>query len=428
LVRSGRIHRLVKDAARFGTTTASAELDWPTVVRRQHQIVEEFQPRPASLEDIGATVIFGEARFADSHTVAVNGSALWGERIIIAAGSRPVIPSLPGIDLAITSDEILFLSVFPRQLVIVGAGVIALEMAGAFSDFGAAVTIIGQDHEILPTFDADVAAYVRKILEGRGVTFHLDAALTSFSGTRGDVTARFTKDGEPHELNAEQVCVAIGRRWSPEALGAEHLGLAMRHLGLAVTPYLRTSVTTIYAAGDAAGNVQLTPVAAYEGRLAAHNALEGDRVVFDERVVPQAVFTTPEVAKVGHTHREAEASGVKCHVATHDLRGASNGRATGEDDGYLKLVFDAADERLLGAQLVSYAGAELIQTAALGIRSGVTASVLTAQLSVHPSHTERFIKIAAHDHHDICEVPERHEVAGRVKSARRDSLRSRHHP
>ena len=402
---------------RFGTTTGSAELDWPTVVRRQHEIVEEFQPRPASLEGIGANVVLGEARFADSHTVAVNGSALWGERIIIAAGSTPVVPSLPGIDAAITSDEILFLPVFPRRLVIVGAGVIGLEMAGAFSDFGTEVTVIGQDHEILPAFDADVAAYVRKILEGRGVTFHLDATLTSFSGTRGDVTARFTKDGEPHEVTAEQACVAVGRRWRPEALGAEHLGLAMRHLGLEVTPYLRTSVPTIYAAGDAAGNVQLTPVAAYEGRLAAHNALEGDRLVFDERIVPQTVFTTPEVAKVGRTHREVEASGVKCHLATHDLRGASNGRATGEDDGYLKLVFDAADERLLGAQMVSYAGAELIQTAALGIRSGVTSSVLTTQLSVHPSHTERFIKIAAHDHHEICEVPARHEVAGRGDEA-----------
>ena len=403
---------------RFGTTTAGAELNWPTVVRRQHQIVEELQPRPASLEDMGATVVLGEARFADAHTVAVNGSALWGERIIIAAGSTPIVPTLPGIDVAITSDEILFLPVFPRRLVIVGAGAIGLEMAGAFSDFGAGVTVIDQEREILPAFDADVAAYVRKILEGRGVTFHLAATLTSFSGTRGDITVRFTRDGEPHEVTADQACVAIGRRWSPETLGAEHLGLAMRHLGLEVTPYLRTSVTTIYAAGDAAGNVQLTLVAAHEGRLAAHNALEGDRLIFDERVVPQAVFTTPEVARVGLTHREAEASGVKCHVATQDLRGASNGRATGEDDGYLKLVFDATDERLLGAQMVSYAGAELIQTAALGILSGVTASVLTTQLSVHPSHTERFIKIAGHDHHEVCEVPERREVEGRGNEAR----------
>jgi pyruvate/2-oxoglutarate dehydrogenase complex dihydrolipoamide dehydrogenase (E3) component len=404
LVRSGRIHRLARDAARFGTTASPIGLDWPTVVRRQHEIVKEFQPLPASLSRTGAEVILGEAKFADPHTIVVNGSALRGDRVIIAAGSVPVVPALPGIEATITSDEILFLPVFPRRLVIVGAGVIGLEMAGAFNDFGAEVVVVGQDHEILPAFDRDVAGYLRKILERRGVTFHLGATLTSFSGRRGSVTARFTKDGQRHEVTADQACVAIGRRWTPEALGAEHLGLGRGHLGLEVTPHLRTSVAHIYAAGDAAGNAQLTPVAAYEGRLAAHNALQGDQLIADTTLVPQSVFTTPEVARVGLTHRAATAEGVKCHVAMHDLRGASNGRATGEDDGYLKLVFDAAQERLLGAQMVSYAGAELIQMAALAIRTGATASVLAAQLSVHPSHAERFIKIASHDHHEICEV------------------------
>ncbi len=330
-----------------------------------------------------------------------------GEKIIIGARSAPVVPAVPGVDVTITSDEILFLPVFPTRLVIVGAGAIGLEMAGAFSDFGADVTVIGQESEILPAFDPDVAGYVRKILESRRVTFHLGATVTGFSGTRGAVTTHFTHHGEPRALTADQACLAIGRRWKPGTIGAERLGLEMGRLGLKVSPYLRTSVAHIYAAGDAAGNTQLTPVAAYEGRLAAHNALEGDRIPVDERIVPQSVFTTPEVAKVGLTHREVEASGVRCHVATHDMRGASNGRATGEDDGYLKLVFDAVQERLLGVQMVSYAGGELIQMAAMAIRSGMTADALAAQLSVHPSQTERFIKIAAHDHHEICEVPAR---------------------
>lgn len=243
MVRSGRTHRLAKDARRFGTTASPIALDWPTVVRRQHDIVKEFQPLPASLARTGAEIILGEARFADPHTITVNGSILQADRIVIAAGSIPVVPAVPGIEAAITSDEILFLPVLPRRLVIVGAGVIGLEMAGAFSDFGAEVVVVGQDREILPAFDPDVAGYLRKIFESRGVTFHLGATLTSFSGRRGGVAARFTK-----------------------------VGLARGHLGLEVTPYLRTSVAHIYAAGDAAGNAQLTPVAAYEGRLAAHRA------------------------------------------------------------------------------------------------------------------------------------------------------------
>lgn len=120
-------------------------------------------------------------------------------------------------------------------------------------------------------------------------------------------------------------------------------------------------------------------------------------------VVPQAIFTTPEIGRVGLTHAEALARGTKCHVTTHDVRGASNARATGENAGYFKLVFDGANEKLLGAQLVSYAAAELIQLAALAIRTGAGAQLLSSQLSIHPSHGERLVKMLGHEHHDICE-------------------------
>ena len=148
----------------------------------------------------------------------------------------------------------------------------------------------------------------------------------------------------------------------------------------------------------------LTPLAAYEGRLAARNALQRDVEAADYSVVPQTIFTTPEVGRVGITHREALTRGIRCHVSTHDMRGASNGRATGEDGGYLKLVFDGPTERLLGVQMVSYAAAELIQLAALAVRAGVTAETLGALLSIHPSHGERLLKVAAHDHHEVCEI------------------------
>lgn len=406
MVRSGRIHRLVTDAARFGTIAGDVRLDWPAVMRRQADLVREFQPSPDALRRAGIDVLFGDARFSDEHTITVGDAALRAGRIVIAAGSAPVVPAVPGHEITMTSDELLFVPDFPRRLVLVGAGVIGLEMAGAFSDLGAAVTVIGSEAEILSGFDDDVGGYARAILEARGVTFQLGASVTRFSGGRGAVTTAYTDTRGTHEITADQVCVAIGRRWRPDSVGAGPLGLAMGDRGLRVSPYLRTSVAHIYAAGDAAGNAQLTPVAAYEGRIAARNALEGDRVAADETVVPQTVFTTPEVARVGLTHAAAKQRGIPCHVARHDMRGASNGRATGEDDGYLSLAFDPATERLLGVQLVNYAAAELIQLAALAIRMEATAQFLAEQISVHPSHAERFIKIAAHEYHrDVCEIP-----------------------
>lgn len=380
-------------------------LDWDAVVRRQREIVRELQPPPAAFERSGARVYLADARFVDAHTVRANGVSVQGEKIVIAAGSEPVVPAVAGRDLAITSDEILFLPTFPESLVLVGAGVIGLEMAGAFADLGSRVTVIGRDPEILPAFDRDVAAYIRAILEGRGVTFHLDAALERLSGTTGAVTAHVKKnDGRALAVTAAQVCLAVGRRYNPKRAGTDALGLEMGRLGLRVSEHLRTSLPHIYAAGDAAGNQQLTPTAAYEGRLAALNALRGDVARVDESVVPQTIFTTPEVGRVGLTHVEALARGVKCHVATHDMRGASNGRATGEDAGYLKLVFDGATEKLLGVQMVSYAAAELIQLAALAIRTGADAHLLSSQLSIHPSHGERLIKVFGHDHHEVCEA------------------------
>ncbi len=404
-MRAGRVHRIARDAGRFGTHVADVALDWPALLARQRDIVRQFQPSVDAFEKKGARVYLGSARFDGAHTLRLDtGDTVTGDRILIAAGSEPVIPPVDGAALGITSDDLLFIETFPEDLVIVGGGVIGLEMAGAFSDLGARVTVIARESEILPQFDPDVAGYLRKILEARGVTFRTTAVIGGLTGRRGDVTVRFAVGELARDVRASAVCFATGRRWTPRMLGAEPLGLAMGRLGLRTAPDLATSLPHVYAAGDAAGNMQLTPTAAYEGRVAARNALRGEHGAADLSVVPQTVFTTPEIARVGLTHREAQQRGVACHVSTHDMRGASNGVVSGEDDGYLKLVFEHGSERLVGVQMVSYAAAELIQLAALALRTGATAGQLSAQLAVHPSHAERFIKIAAHEYHEICEM------------------------
>lgn len=395
---------MTRDAGRFGTRVGEPRLDWPAVVARQHEIVRQFQPPVGAFEKKGARVYLGTARFEDAHTLRVDGHTVTGDRILIASGSEPVIPPVEGAALGITSDDLLFIEEFPQELVIVGAGVVGLEMAGAFSDLGARVTVIARESEILPQFDPDVAGYLREILEARGVTFRTTAIVSGLTGRRGDVTVRFAAGELTRDVRAHAVCFAVGRRWTPRTLGAEPLDLAMGRLGLRTSPHLTTSLPHVYAAGDAAGNMQLTPTAAYEGRVAARNALRGETVAADLSIVPQTIFTTPEIARVGLTHAEARRRGVACHVSTHDMRGASNGVATGEDDGYLKLVFEHGTERLLGVQMVSYAAAELIQLATLALRTGATADQLSSQLAVHPSHAERFIKITAHEYHEICEI------------------------
>jgi pyruvate/2-oxoglutarate dehydrogenase complex dihydrolipoamide dehydrogenase (E3) component len=366
--------------------------------------VASLQPTAAKLERAGIRVYQGEARLVAPGSFAVGDREVHGKRVLIAAGSAPVIPPVEGRELGLTSDDLLFLRDFPRSLVLVGAGAIGLEMAAAFNDFGSAVTVIGRDPEILPGFDPDVAGYLRAILAQRGVTFHVSARVIALTGRPGDVTTRFLDGDTPREVRSSAVCLAVGRRFHPTALGGDGVLLKTNHLGLVTDSYLRTSVPGVYAAGDAAGKRQLTTTAAYEGRIAAANALHGDNLTSDLSVVPQVLFTTPEIAQVGLTHRQAQERGAGCRVATHDMRGASNGVATGEEGGYFKLVFGDGTERLLGAQMVSYRAAELIQLVALAIRERSTAGTLAAQLSIHPSHGERLIKAAGHDYHDVCEV------------------------
>jgi len=392
LVTAGRVHRLVRESAGFLTAPGAAQLDWDAVIRRQNEVVDLLRPSAADLEKRGIRVMIGVARFTDPHIVEVDGTPLAAERFVIAAGSEARIPEVPGRELLITSDHLLFLPVFPPSLTFLGAGPVALELAGAFADFGSRVTVLARDAEILPGVDPDVARYLRKSMETRGITFRLHTTVTRLTASGDEVRVEFDSAGMANTMTSTRVCAAVGRRFHPRSIGAARIGLEIGRLGLRTTPYLATSVPHIYAAGDAAGNRQLTTVAAYEGRIAAVNALRGDTERADETVIPQVLHTTPEVGVVGMPYGNAPAHGVHPAVARHDARGSSNSVATGEDSGYFKLVFDQDTERLVGAQMVSPAAAELIQLCALAIRSRVPASLVARQLSVHPSHVERLIR------------------------------------
>jgi dihydrolipoamide dehydrogenase len=240
--------------------------------------------------------------------------------------------------------------------------------------------------------DADVARNLRKRMEQRGVVFRLQTTVTGLAAAPDGVRVTFDSAGLANELTSRRVCAAVGRRFHPRTIGAGRIGLDIGRLGLRTSPYLATSVPHIYAAGDAAGNRQLTPVAAHEGRLAALNALRGDVERADEAVIPQVLFTSPEVGLVGVPYGEAPAHGIHAAVSRHDARGSSQSVATGGEPDYFKLVFDQETQRLVGAQMVSSAAAELIQFCALAIRSRLPASLVESQISVHPSHGERLLR------------------------------------
>ena len=303
LVAAGRAHRQTRESVTFGTLATGVRLDWEAVQRRQRQVVESQRPEAADLERRGIRVAIGTARFSDPHIVEVDGMPLGAERFVIAAGSEPVIPEVPGRELLITSDQLLFLPSFPASLTFIGGGAVASELAGAYADLGSRVTVLARDAEILPGIDADVARMLRKRMEARGVSFRLQTSVTGLSPDPAGVRIDFDSAGMANRMISSQVCAAVGRRFHPRSIGAARIGLDMGRLGLRTTPHLATSVPHIYAAGDAAGNRQLTPVAAHEGRVAAINALRGDVERADEAVIPQVIFTSRKWARSGSATR-----------------------------------------------------------------------------------------------------------------------------
>lgn len=183
------------------------------------------------------------------------------------------------------------------------------------------------------------------MLTRRGVTFHAPARVTALAGRRDDVTTRFLDGDTLREVRSSAVCLAVGRRFDPRTLGADRLPLEANHRGLVTDSHRRTSLPRACAAGDAAGNRQLTTTAAYEGRIAATNALRGDNLASDLSVVPQIPSPRLKSPRWGSPTAKLRTAACGRHVATHDMRGASNGVATGEEAGYLKLVFEGGTER-----------------------------------------------------------------------------------
>ena len=249
LVAAGRAHRQTRESVTFGTLATGVRLDWEAVQRRQRQVVESQRPEAADLERRGIRVAIGTARFSDPHIVEVDGMPLGAERFVIAAGSEPVIPEVPGRELLITSDQLLFLPSFPASLTFIGGGAVASELAGAYADLGSRVTVLARDAEILPGIDADVARMLRKRMEARGVSFRLQTSVTGLSPDPAGVRIDFDSAGMANRMISSQVCAAVGRRFHPRSIGAARIGLDMGRLGLRTTPHLATSVPHIYAAG-----------------------------------------------------------------------------------------------------------------------------------------------------------------------------------
>jgi mercuric reductase len=385
--------RMVRRAQEFGLQVGSIRADLPAIVARKDAIVQTSVENAAfrqMLQQGGIPLLQGHARFTSPHHIQVDGQTIRADRVVIATGSSPAVPSIPGLREAgyLTSDEALHLRTLPASLVVVGGGAVGLEFAEFFAPLGTRVTVLEMLPRVLPQEDEEISEALRQYLEEDGVEVHTSARVVQVTRTGPlRVVVAETSQGV-REFAAEQILVATGRRPLTDDLGVQAAGVELDRGVVVTDSELRTSQEHIFAAGDVAGGYLFTHKAVYEGEIAAHNALSTAGLEADYLAVPRVTFTEPQVGSVGLTEAQARAAGYAVRTVRVDLKDMGKGPAIGETRGFVKLVADDRTGRLLGWHVVSHLANEIIMEGVLAIRQKLTVMDIAATIHPHPTIPE----------------------------------------
>lgn len=334
-------------------------------------------------------VVFGKARFVDAHTVAVDGEdgqaqEFAADKVIIATGSVGAVLPVPGAELAIGSKEILDLVEVPASLAIIGGGVIGLEFAGIFRSLGTEVTVLEYCPGILPRFDVDAAKRLKQSLVRSGINIVTSAQVTGIVQEGDGLSVQYNLKDEQKSVKAQKVLMAVGRRANVDSLNLADIGIDFDRRGIKVDQQMRTNVPDVYAVGDVTGGIMLAHVATYQG-LRALNDICGIQDSINFSAVPAVVFTNPELATVGLTEEDCEARGIAFKALKSFYRANGKAVASGQGDGYCKVLVGESDGKILGCHLLGAHASDIIQEAAALISLGATLE--QARWIIHPHPT-----------------------------------------
>jgi mercuric reductase len=387
LLRAGEVAHTSAHHPFEGIVTEPAKVDLGAVVDAKNGLVERLrQAKYADLvDDYGIDVLSGHGRFVDESTIEVDGRAVRAHAYLVATGARPVAPSIPGLAESgyLTSTTALELREVPGRMVVIGANAIGLELGQFFAHAGSEVTFVDVADRIAPFEEPEASTELAGALTEQGAVVHTAAQVTGIRH-EGDVRIlTVTVGGRELVIEADEVLVATGRRPNTDDLGLEAAGIAVDARGaVVVDDQLRTPNPRVWAAGDVAGSPQFVYVSAYQGALAAENALLDAGRAVDLSSLPRVTFTTPQLASVGLTEAAAVAAGHRVKASVLPLDAVPRALVNRETTGLVKLVADSDTDALLGATVVGDAAGEVIQSAVLAVKFGITTVELAA--TFHP--------------------------------------------
>lgn len=389
LLKSARIAFQMRHADRWALPATHPDVDLARVMERVRSVIAGIEPNdsPERFRGLGVDVNFGTGAFASPAAFVVNGRTLTAKTFVIATGSRPGIPPIPGLDnTPYLTNETLFDVREPMpSLLVVGSGPIGCELSQALGRLGTAVTVVDIAPRILPREDADVAAVVARQLQDEGIVFHFESTITHVRGTPGAITATVKrKDGTEHTIAATHLLLAAGRRANIENLGLEFANVGVDHGRIVVDTHLRTTNPNVYVLGDVAGGYQFTHVAEHHAGIVLRHALFKLWWAKPSPHIPWCTFTDPELARIGLSEDEAQARHLPHQVYRFPFDDIDRARAESETEGFAKIITDPKG-RLLGATIVGAHAGELIAEYGLALTQGLRAKDISAVIHTYPT-------------------------------------------
>jgi len=342
-------------------------------------------------ENPNVELLRGEARFVGERRVVVGDREISAERVFINTGARNRIPALEGLEGVawLDSTSALYLNELPRSLLIVGGGYVGCEFAQMYARFGTSVTLVQRYGQLLPQEDAEVVAELQRVFQAEGIELALAAEAVRVRPVGDGVALTVYRNGRKQELRAERLMLAAGREPNTKELNLAAAGVQTSRAGFIwVNEGLEASTPGVWALGDVRGGPMFTHTARDDARIVYENVMKGAGLSTQDRVVPYAVFTDPQLGRVGMNEKQARAAGYRLKVGRYEGRKVAKARALGEPAGLIKIVADADTDRLLGASVLLAEGAEVVHELVSAIALGARYTELRSLIHIHPTLAE----------------------------------------
>ena len=395
LLHSVDNYQSIKTAERYGVRVAGVDLDLSDMQAHKTELISTLV---SGIQELLAAndieVISGQAKLAQSKQVEIDSGqgkkqVIQTEKVIIATGSKPMPLPVPGADSPdiMDTEDMLSLNYLPSTLVMIGGGVVGVEMATILAKLGCKVSIVEMMSHLIPAQDAEVASILEDALREDGVDIYCGAQVSKIKDIEGGKLVVLSQNGAEHKLEAEAVAVSVGQKPNTEHLGLNECGVVTDKGRIQVSEGMQTSVPDIYAAGDVVGRMMLAYVARAEGIVAAENAMGADSTI-DYQAIPHCIFTSPEVASVGLTEEEAVAQGYQIRIGRSPFIANSMAAILGETRGLVKIITEQEYGQILGVNIIGPQATNLITEAALAMKLEVTSEEIVATMHPHPSLSE----------------------------------------